>query len=81
MEGPRLKIISQNIASSRKVEKISDIIKRSSPDLLLMQEVTLSTAQLKEAVQDLQYDCEANIDPENPTFPGTAVVWRVDLDL
>ena len=79
MEGPKFKCISQNIASSRKVERIVDILKRSCPDLLLLQEVTLTTDQLKTAVKDLQYDCESNIDMENPTFPGTATIWKIDL--
>ena len=79
MERHRFKYISQNIASSRKIERVTELLKRCSPDLLLLQEVTLTTAQLKTAVEGLQYSCESNIDIDNPTFPGTAIVWKNDL--
>ena len=51
MEGFSLKLLTQNIASSQKVERIIDILKIIRPDILLLQEVTLTTAQLQAAVQ------------------------------
>ena len=73
------KLVSRNIASSKKLERIIDIVKSEKPDLLLLQEVTLTTAQLKAVVQPLQYDCMCNIDQENPSTPGTAAVWKLNL--
>ena len=46
---------------------------------MLLQEVTLSSAQIKVAVQTLRYNCESNVDVENPNTPGTAVIWKVTL--
>ena len=46
---------------------------------MLLQEVTLSSAQIKVAVQTLRYNCESNVDEENPNTPGTAVIWKVTL--
>ena len=73
------KLMSRNIASSQRLERIVDYLKSDKPDLLLLQEVTLTTSQLQEAVKPLQYDCESNVDPVNPNSPGTAAVWKVDL--
>ena len=79
MEGKTFKLVSRNIASSQRLERIVDCLKSEKPDLLLLQEVTLTTAQLQATVKQLQYNCEANIDPDNPSTPGTAIVWRLDL--
>jgi exonuclease III len=79
MAGQNFKIVSQNIASSQKTDFILDILRSDSPDLLLLQEVTLTTAQLLAAVTNLGYSCESNIDLENPTSPGTAAVWKSNL--
>lgn len=77
MEGFRL--VSRNIASSKRLERIIDIVKSEKPDVLLLQEVSLTTAELQAVLTPLQYKCESNIDLENPTSPGTAAVWRLNL--
>ena len=77
MEGFRL--LSCNIASSKKMERIIDIVKSKKPDLLLLQEVTLSTAQFQAVLEPLNYQCESNIDQENPSSPGTAAIWKTNL--
>ena len=76
---PNFKLISKNIASSKRIELIIDILKTGKPHLLLLQEVTLSTVQLQTAVSHLNYNCESNIDVLHPSQPGTAVVWKIDL--
>ena len=77
MEG--FKLVSRNIASSKRLERIIDIVKRENPDLLLLQEVTLTTSQLKAVLQPLNYNCESNIDSDNPSCPGTAAIWKNNL--
>ena len=79
MEGPSFTFISQNVASSHRVERIADILKRKQPDILFLQEVTLTTSQIQDAVQALKYKCESNVDIENPNTPGTAIVWSASL--
>ena len=77
MEGFRL--ISCNIASSKRLERVLDLVKSKKPDLLLLQEVTLTSAQFKAALQPFNYLCESNIDQENPSSPGTAAIWRSNI--
>ena len=79
MEPSSFTVISQNIASSHRVERIADLLKRKQPDVLLLQEVTLTTEQIHAAVQALKYNCESNIDVENPNTPGTAIIWSESL--
>ena len=79
MAVPTFKLVSRNIASSKRLERIIDIVKSEKPDLLLLQEVTLTTAQLQAAVLPLQFNCESNIDQDNPSAPGTAVIWKKNL--
>ena len=54
-------------------------MKSEHPDILLLQEVTLSTAELCCALQNTNYLGESNIDVSSPSSPGTAAVWRTDL--
>ena len=79
MAAHNFKLVSKNIASSRRVEFVLEILRTERPHLLLLQEVTLTTAQLLAAVQTLNYKCESNIDVVNLSQPGTAAVWRADL--
>ena len=79
MEGPKFKLISQNIASSHRLERITDVLKREKPDLFLIQEVTVSTIQLQAAIEPFMYKCESNTDNENPSAPGTAAIWKINL--
>ena len=74
-----VKVLTMNIASSKKTERIVDIIKTEQPDLFLLQEVTLSSGELRAALQNLQYKCESNLDPDSTSTPGTAAVWKADL--
>ena len=79
MAGHSLTIISQNVASSQRLERITDILKRKKPDILFLQEVTLTSTQIQAALQPQKYMCESNIDRENPNTPGTAVIWSASL--
>ena len=79
MERQVFKLISQNIASSQRVERITNVLKSDKPDLFLIQEITLTTAQLLAAVEPLQYKCETNTDQGNPCAPGTGVIWKANL--
>ena len=79
MEGQNFKLISQNIASSQRLERITDVVKSEKPDLFLIQEITLNTVQLQAALDPFQYKCETNTDQDNPCAPGTAVIWKADL--
>ena len=75
MEPQNFKLISQNIDSSKQVERITDVLKSESPDLFLLQEITLSMEQLQAALEPFQNKCDINTNQENPCSPGTAAIW------
>ena len=50
------------------------------PDYVFMQEVTVSKERL-EANLGRFYNCQVNVDPENPDQPGRAVAWRTSIVL
>ena len=52
------------------------LLPEDKPDILLVQEVLLSSQELLLKVKPYGYNCESNIDVLNPTKPGTAVIWR-----
>ena len=52
------------------------LLPEARPDILLVQEVLLSSQELLLKVKPFGYNCESNIDVLNPTKPGTAVIWR-----
>ena len=48
-------------------------------DLIYLQEVRMTSEQLKLHVDSLGFDGEVNIDEDNISKPGTALVWRKTL--
>ena len=52
------------------------LLPEARPEVLLVQEVLLSSQELLLKVKPYGYNCESNINVLNPTKPGTAVIWR-----
>ena len=73
------KIISANIAMS--IVSLPDILKRDVPDLLFLQEINISTDNVNNCVNKLGYSAECNIDTLHPTLPGTAILWKSNLEV
>ena len=69
-----LKILSFNLAGGTLF--LHHLLPEDKPDILLLQEVLLSSQELLLKVKPYGYNCESNIDVLNPTKPGTAVIWR-----
>ena len=69
-----MNLVTLNIALS--MLSLSDILKLSKPDILFLQEVNFSTQSLRDRVDTLGYSGECNVDPLQPTLPGTAIVWE-----
>ena len=74
MAASSLYILSFNLAGGTLF--LHHLLSSEKPDILLAQEVLLSTEELKIKVQQYGYRCESNIDILNPTKPGTAVIWK-----
>ena len=75
MEVSSLKILSFNLAGETLF--LHHLLSEDKPDILLVQEVLLSTRELQIKVQPYGYKCESNVDALNPTKPGTASITSV----
>ena len=56
---------------------LSALISSDSMDIIFLQEVKLTGPQIEYLLPG--YKAVANIDPDNPSRPGTAIVWRSHL--
>ena len=72
-------ILSSNVGSSTTLVSAVDKIKFEKPDLVFLQEVTLTTAELDLKFKHMGYSSEANVCSANKSKPGTACLWKSDL--
>ena len=77
MNNPTINICSLNVGMSNSLGGLSALISSETMDIIFLQEVRLSGPQIENFLPGFQ--AVANIDPENPSRPGTAMVWRRDL--
>ena len=69
------KFMSYNVASREDLAGVVDLIKMNRPKIVFLQEVGLTTEQLK-VLLPRGYTGECNIDVEDNRKPGVATVWE-----
>ena len=74
-------MISYNIGNAKILFGLISILTIEKPQLIMLQEVTLSSDQLSSQVAKYGYKAECNIDMANPTALGTAIVWQSHLKI
>ena len=74
-----IKILSLNIGNSTTLATFLSILKLEKPQIVMLQEVTLSSEQLSLQVSKYGYKAETNINVISPTALGTALVWQSHL--
>ena len=74
-----LKIITLNVANSLVLGGLLSIIRVENPDIVLLQELTLTSGQLKLYVAKFGYSAEANTDLMDITKLGTGIIWKTEL--
>ena len=75
----RFKVLSLNIGSSTTLAGLLSIISLDKPQLVMLQEVTLTSEQLNVQVAKFGYKAVTNTDMNNPTALGTGFVWQTHL--
>ena len=78
--GKKITFLTYNVASSHHLSGVNQLIANFAPLFLFLQEVTINTTQIN-AIIDRNYKGECNLDPNDPRKPGTAVVWRSDIQV
>ena len=69
-----INILSLNVGMSHSLAGLSALISSECLDLIFLQEISLSSSQIENMLPG--FKAVANIDPENSSTPGTALVWR-----
>ena len=75
----KIKIMTYNVHGSSNLANLSLIIEIYKPSLIKLQEVKLSTEQIKCFGRKLGYTGSSNIDELDPTKPGTALLWHTSV--
>ena len=73
----KINIFSLNVGMSATLAGLPAIIKAEHLDIIFLQEVRLSSDQIEHLLRG--FKAAANIDPTQPSKPGTAIVWREDV--
>ena len=75
-----IRILSLNVGLKNNLAGVTTLIGVHKLDLISLQEVRISESQIKDIV-GTNFSCKVNIDSDNITAPGTAVIWRNSLSI
>ena len=76
-----LKLITLNTGNSLVLGGLLSIIRLENPDIVLLQELTVTTGQLQLFVAKYGYNAEANTDILDVTRLGTGIIWKSELPI
>ena len=71
--------MSFNVGHSSSLAGLRAMLELEWMDIVMLQEVGINESQIETLLAGLDYKAKANIDPENPSKPGTALIWKQDL--
>ena len=71
--------LSLNVGMSATLAGLPSLIIAQNLDIVFLQEVRLNCEQLNLFIGNLGFKAEVNIDADQPTRPGTALVWKKSL--
>ena len=74
-----INLFSLNVGMNASLAGLSTLIAANSLDIIFLQEVRLSSEQIELLLRG--FKAVVNIDEENPSKPGTAIVWKASLPL
>ena len=71
--------ISYNVASSSNLAGLNILTSLFNPTLIFLQEICLTTEQILARIQGY-YDALSNLDEHDSRKPGTAIIWRKEIN-
>ena len=74
-----LKLMTINTANTSLLGDLLAIIQIENPDIVFLQEISVTSGQLKHKVAKYGYSAEANTDLLNVTSLGTGMIWKSHL--
>ena len=77
----KINFFSLNIGMNDNLAGVCNYIVNENLDIIFLQEVRVNTVQLQSKVSQYGYLAEANINEEDLSKPGTAVIWKSSIPL
>ena len=71
-----IRFLSLNVGLKNNVVGLESLLRVHNLDIILLQEVRISDDLIDIIVGKHGYKGKVNINPEEPSVPGTAIVWR-----
>ena len=75
----KLRFLSLNIGMKSNLAGLQNILINHQIDIAFLQEVKVTDEEMESKVGRLGYSCKVNINLEDISKPGTALVWRSTL--
>ena len=75
----KIRLLSLNIGMKSNLAGLPDILMNQKIDIAFLQEVKVTDEELDCKVGRLGFKCKVNINIEDLSKPGTALVWRSTL--
>ena len=72
--------LSYNVGSNSSLAGLQQLCNLFKPLIIFLQEITISTEQLLAQVGS-EYTGICNVDEQNPSKPGNAVLWKKGLEV
>ena len=75
----RIRFLTLNIGMKNNLAGLPSILVTNRIDVAFLQEVKMSDDEMSSKLEKLGYQSKVNFNLEEPTKPGTAMVWRSNL--
>ena len=75
------RLLSLNVGMQCNIAGVVDIIRLHKLDIICLQEIRLTDSELESKVASLGFNCKVNIDINDMSKPGTAILWRAALPI
>ena len=72
----KIRFLSLNVSLKNNLAGLESLLKVHKLDIILLQEVRINDDQIDILVGKHGFKGKVNINPEEPSLPGTAIVWR-----
>ena len=75
----KIRFLSLNVGLKNNLAGLQSLVKVHKLDIILLQEVRITDEQIDILIGKFGYQGKVNINLEEPSRPGTAIVWRSSL--
>ena len=76
-----IRFLSLNVRMKNYLAGLQNLIFQFKLDIILIQEIRLTDEDLSNMMRGLGYKCNVNIDVDEPSRPGTAMIWNEALPI